>query len=208
MKRNMFFIPAALCLSAVIGFSSCDKETPEEPKEELKEVEFTTSRKTDYGDDWIYFSFKEGKEVAVTEGQHKTNLTWDIAFNRYNIRTNSGLSGNGQGGARDMGKVTLSSVTEAPATGFTVDVEFEISDVGGGLPPPTKMSTANVLLSSAIGFTGPPPAYTPNEHVYVVKTADGKYAKVIFSSFYNEKGESGFITFTYVYQTDGSTDLK
>ena len=107
-----------------------------------------------------------------------------------------------------MGKVTLSSVTVAPTSGYVTDVEFEISDVGGGLPPPTKMSTANAELSKAIGFTGPPPAYTPNEHVYVVKTADGKYAKMIITSFYNEKAESGYITFSYVYQADGSTDLE
>ena len=96
----------------------------------------------------------------------------------------------------------------APGSGYVVDGEYEISDVGTGFPPPTKVSTANPELCKAISFAGPPPVYTPNEHVYVVKTADGKYAKVIFNGFYNDKGESGYITFTYVYQTNGSINLK
>ncbi|MEA5128712.1 MAG: HmuY family protein [Proteiniphilum sp.] len=207
MKKKMFFTPVLLSMVLGIGLGSCGDDDPVQ-KPDLNEVEFTTSRKTDYGDDWIYFSFSQGKEVAVTEDSHTTNLTWDLAFNRYNIRTNSGKSGNGQGGAYPVGKVSLSSVVEAPTSGYVVDTDFEISDVGGGLPPPTKMSTANPELCKAIGFTGPPPAYTPNEVVYVVKTADGKYAKVLFTSFYDVTGNSGFITFKYVYQPDGSTDLK
>ena len=208
MKRKMFFIPALLCLSLAIVLGSCEKNETDTPKEDLKEVEFTTSRKTNYGDDWVYFSFSQGKEVTVAEGQHKTDLSWDIAFNRYNVRTNGGKSGSGKGAAYAAGKVSFGSVVEAPASGYVVDTDFEISDVGSGFPPPTKMSTANPELSKAIGFTGPPPVYTPNEVVYVVKAADGKYAKVIFTSFYDTKGNSGFMTFKYVYQPDGSGNLK
>ncbi len=207
MRKNMLFISALLCLTLVIGFSSCGKDEPE-TKEDLTEKEYTTSRKTDYGDDWIYFSFSQGKEVAVTEDNHKNDLSWDIAFNRYNIRTNSGKSGAGKGGAVSAGKVVLSSVIVAPTSGYTEDSDFEISDKGTGLPPPTKMSTANTVLSKAIQFAGPPPTYTPSNEIFVVKTADGKYAKVHFTSYYDLKGNSGFITFKYVYQSDGSTDLK
>ncbi len=203
-------IPVILCLSMFVGVNGCssdeDDSTPEET--ELTKMEFTTSRITAYGDDWIYFSFKEGKEVNVSEDTHTTDATWDLAFNRYNIRTNSGLSGNGKGGAYDAGAVEFASVQSAPTSGYVIDTKYEISDIGTGFPPPTKMSTANVELCKAIGFTGPPPAYTPNEHVYVVKTADGKYAKVIFTSFYDDKGNSGFISFTYAYQSNGTVSLK
>ena len=209
MKIVTYFFKAVLCLSVIASITACSKDDdPVDNDGELKVADFTTSRKTDYGDDWIYFSFKDGKEVQVDEASHQSNATWDIAFNRYNIRTNSGKSGNGKGGAYDAGKVDFNSVTAAPATGYTTDADYEISDVGSGFPPPTKMSTANTVLCEAITFSGPPPAYTPSEHVYVVKTADGKYVKVLFKNFYNEKGESGFVSFRYAYQPDGSTNLK
>ncbi|MFV0472085.1 MAG: HmuY family protein [Paludibacteraceae bacterium] len=205
MKHFNQLMVGLLVSTAFIG---CEKDPVEKPKADLTPVEITLSRATAYGDDWIYFSFKEGKEVSVVEGEHSTNLNWDIAFNRYNIRTNSGKSGSGQGGAYDAGKVEFSSITEAPTSGYTVDTDYEISDVGSGFPPPMKISTANTVLCQAIVFSGPPPAYTPNEHIYVIKTADGKYAKVIFSSFYDTKGNSGYISFKYAYQPDGSTSLK
>jgi len=209
MKKMKHFLKLSIGLFIIIAFVACDKEDiTEEPTEEVKTLEFTTSRTTDYGDDWIYFSFKEGKEVTVAEASHATDLTWDIAFNRYNIRTNSGKSGNGKGGAFDAGKVDFETVVTAPAAGYTVDGDYEISDVGTGFPPPTKVSTANTVLCKAIAFSGPPPAYTPSDHVYIVKTADGKYTKVIFTSFYDDKGNSGFFSFKYTYQPDGSSELK
>ena len=44
-----------------------------------------------------------------------------------------------------------------------------------------------------------PPSYTPNNHVYLVRTAKGKYAKVMMTSFYDKKGESGYVSFKYIY---------
>lgn len=209
MKITNYLFKTALCLSLFAGITACDKDNEKDSNNgTLTEKDYTTSRKTDYGDDWIYFSFKEGKEMQVDEAAHAADLSWDIAFNRYNIRTNSGKSGNGQGGAFDAGKVDFNSMETAQEMGYTVDSDYEISDVGTGFPPPTKMSTANSVLCEAITFSGPPPAYTPSEHVYIVKTADGKYAKILFKSFYNDKGSSGFMSFKYVYQPDGSTKLK
>ncbi|HBK33334.1 MAG TPA: hypothetical protein DDZ78_17160, partial [Porphyromonadaceae bacterium] len=34
---------------------------------------------------------------------------------------------------------------------------------------------------------------------FIVRSANGKYAKVIMKNFLNEKDESGYITFEYVY---------
>ena len=60
--------------------------------------------------DWIYFNLRTGEvfnRIApnrdIKEGQQKDRLDWDIAFCGYHIRTNSGTSGNGMGGAIDLG---------------------------------------------------------------------------------------------------------
>lgn len=212
MKMNKFFPAVALC--AVIAFAaSCsdddnggDDGNVTGEKLEMKTV--TLSRKTDYGNDWIYFSFKEGKEVVVDESKHATDLTWDVAFNRYNVRTNSGESGAGKGGALDTKKTDIAVIETVPLGTFTEDEKGEITASFTGEGVTTIESALNKLLGEAIVFAGPPPTYMPNDHVYIVKTADGKYAKFTIESFYNDEGVSGFLTFKYAYQPDGSTNLK
>ena len=47
--------------------------------------------------DWAYFSFETNSEVNIVDPE--TSLDWDLAFKRNHIKTNSGLSGQGLGGA-------------------------------------------------------------------------------------------------------------
>jgi len=158
------------------------------------------SRKTDYGNDWIYYSFSEGTEVDSTD--HAGSLTWDIAFNRYNVRTNGGESGSGEGAAYDAGEVDFSSVLEANETGYTVDDTIQIVEAFTGQGVTFMTSTGNDVFKECIemvhGNTGP--SYETNDHVYVVKTANGKYAKVWIKGYYSQGGESGFINMKYTYQ--------
>lgn len=72
-------------------------------------------------DPWKYFSFAKGDFVDLTEEEAATSLEWDIAFQRYYIRTNSGTSGKGQGGALDMAKDSFDDVPNVPTSGYTED---------------------------------------------------------------------------------------
>ena len=47
--------------------------------------------------DWVYFSVNSASVVEIDDPEN--SLDWDLAFQRKHIRTNSGLSGNGYGGA-------------------------------------------------------------------------------------------------------------
>ena len=202
-------ILAFFAISATL--SSCGSDNPEPKTGGLDVKRHTQSRATSVaGDstDWVYFSFATGAEVqGVTEANRMTRSDWDIAFNRFNMRTNSGRSGSGKGGAVETNKTSFADVNEAPADGYVTDVEITISGYSNGAVHDVK-STGNVALSKAIRFTGPPPTYTFNDHVFVVRTADGKYAKVIFESFHNAAKKSGYITFRYAYQPDGNRNLK
>ena len=174
-------------LSAFIITACSDNNSPDDPSQgenTLPVKQVSLSRKTAYGNDWIYYSLEKGKEVSVSEESHAENTDWDIAFNRYNVRTNSGASGKGKGGAYTI---------TAPGTGF---------------PPPTMESTANEVLCKAITFAGPPPTYTPSDYVFIVRTASGKYAKLKAKSFYDDEGKSGIYSFEYAIQPDGSTNLN
>ena len=202
-------ILAFFAISATL--SSCGSDNPEPKTGGLDVKRHTQSRATSVaGDstDWVYFSFATGAEVqGVTEANRMTRSDWDIAFNRFNMRTNSGRSGSGKGGAVETNKTSFADVNEAPADGYVTDVETTIRGYSNGAMRELK-STGNVALGKAIRFSGPPPTYTLNDHVFVVRTADGKYAKVIFESFHNSQKKSGYITFRYAYQPDGSRNLK
>lgn len=207
MSKTTFNFIALVLLAAITGCS--EKNRIDEQPSTTNTKQYTQGRATDYGNDWIYFSFESGTEVAgINEDNRYNSLEWDLAFNRNNFRTNSGLSGKGQGGVVDTKVTALSDVTTAPSDGYSIDNDIYITENLSSFPPPQIKTPGSTLLIDAIKFSGPPPAYTLNEHVYVIKTALGKYAKIQIISFHNSSGNSGYITFRYVYQPDGTTNLN
>ena len=199
--------PLLLVLAtAGILFAACTKEKKKEEEQQYRL--YIQSRPTKVaGDtaDWVYFSFAKGGEVEGVNGENRQQrLDWDLAFNRMVIRTNSGTSGSGKGGALSSGKGDLNEVTEAPTDGYTVDTEVTLSGYSAPGGPVEFKVPGNTVLSGAIKFAGPPPTYTPSNMVYVVRTADGKYAKILIESFHNAEGKSGYINMKYYYQPDGS----
>ena len=48
-------------------------------------------------------------------------------------------------------------------------------------------------------FTPPTGPWVYNNNVFIIRTADGQYAKLIMKSFLNDEDKSGNITFEYVY---------
>ncbi len=182
---------------------SCTKES--DSSNSINTDEIILSRETDYGEDWIYFSFSSGAELSgIDNNNYQTNTNWDIAFNRYNIRTNGGTSGDGEAAVLDLGSVDFDSVTEAPESGYTPDTSIQIVESVATYPPTMITSNGNTVFIGAIEFSGPPPTYNPNNHIYIVKTASGKYVKFWLKGFYNEQGESGYVHFKYSYQDDGT----
>ena len=189
---------------------ACEDDEDINSSATIETEEVTLSRETAYGEDWIYFSFSTGAEVSdVNDSNYQTDMTWDIAFNRYNVRTNGGSSGSGMAAAYDAGEVGFDNVEEALETGFMLDSSIQIVETISYTGPPTMMSSfGNLVFSGVIGLEGQPPSYIPNNHIYVVKTADGKYAKIWIKGFYDTLGESGYVNFKYSYQTNGSTTLE
>ena len=59
----------------------------------------------------------------------------------------------------------------------------------------------NMVLEDWVTRSGMPPVYSVQPNVYVVRTKEGKYAKIQFTSYKGgETGdETGFATFTYAY---------
>lgn len=198
MKHFRFKL-AFLLLSSVLIFASCEKDDNDPDKLDSFTVIIDATSYTD----WVYFSFSTGDEVSVTDPQ--TSSDWDIGIKRNHFKTNSGTSGAGNGGAYDAGVVNFDTLSEAPEAGYTVDSSIDIFDFAS---MEYEAEPGNTLLETWGEFTDDmPPTLVPTDKVFVLKAADGKYAKMIVQNYYGTDG-SGYVTFTYAFQADGSTNLK
>ena len=108
MKRMGLFKTVSLLLGCLTMFSCVDYDDiqPFTGK--------TLPRKSGYStgvtNDWIYFNLRTGESFNtytvnkdIKEGEQINRTDWDLAFCGYTMRTNSGTSGIGQGGAADLG---------------------------------------------------------------------------------------------------------
>ena len=90
------------CVVLALAAVACDDDKKKTlPGGETTEGERTrTFFSNDYASGWKYFSFKKG-DFIETPAKPNESLDWDVAFNRYYVKTNSGTSGKGKGGCID-----------------------------------------------------------------------------------------------------------
>ena len=207
------FLALGLLLSMSFLFTSCNDDDNIVPVE-AKEVIIDASDYTK----WVYFSFEEGKIVGKSAADETRDaLDWDIAFHRYNFRTNSGTSGSGQGGLLEStgntGQIGWENVVEAPETGYKVDKDILIMPAFE-MPPTHITASGSTVMTGGnkpgltVSFDMSTRQHSVNDQIYVIKTADGKYAKLWVSDFYDADSKSGHVTLKYSYQKDGSRSLR
>lgn len=147
----------------------------------------------------------------IKEGEQLTRTDWDFAVCGYHFRTNGGTSGPGEGGACDLGYANYDkwqTASQIPSdVQFVVDDSIYITysqadwyrylgkhnlnfDENPWFDPNSGIrqtrSSGNPLLDKAITLSGPPMEYTPSQHTYCIRTADGKhYYKLMVMSWYN-----------------------
>lgn len=184
---------------------SCNKDDDNDNDNDLN----ATTVKIDASSytDWVYFSFSTGG--LVTENDPANSTSWDLGLMRHAFRTNSGTSGSGNGGVINAGAVDFDTYLEAPSNGYTVDDTVLI----GAADDPMHIPAIPVPGSSVISYTWgtldmTTHQYTMSNNVFVIKTADGKYAKMIVKNYYSDEGTSGNYTIDYVYQEDGTTSFE
>lgn len=171
------------------------QDSPVEPVEMLEAVTFTIDATSK--EEWTYFSFAAGDVVDVEDAA--TSEAWDIGFQRTQVKLNGGVSGPGEGSVVMLTETTFAAVTAAPADGYVADTADTLAIV--------PQSEKGWYL-----YTGAPTHWIlPLEaRVFVVKAADGTFAKLRFVGYYKDnenKQDSGFVTFEYVHQPDGSPNF-
>lgn len=156
---------------------------------------------------WKYFSFAKNDTITVSDPANSSD--WDLAFQRYRIKTNGGKSGKGMGSAANSYKKgqtgfdALSLVSDTSS--FTTDDLIEVAVQQGYA---TYIVNPELYTWFTIELAAQGTQIVPSDWVYIVKTGTGKYAKVWFKSYYSTANVSGYVTFQYKYQPDGSKILE
>ncbi|MBM3222723.1 MAG: hypothetical protein FJZ47_02815 [Candidatus Tectomicrobia bacterium] len=146
-------------------------------------------------DVWMYFDFARGAVVPV---QNPRQEPWDLMLQRHVIKTNGGQTNPaGQGGILSMKDRDFAAVRQVPE-----QAEF-VTDIH----PKNRPTSHNPAIEKWFNYSYLANVLTPKPLVYLVRTHNGKYAKIRILSYYCVQKSAGCLTFEYVYQGDGSPRL-
>ena len=206
MKKYFLLLTMALVGAGSFTACSSDDDEPQLPGETKGYYVDATSNTT-----WSYFSLANGRLVGTGEETEADNATWfarkdwDIAINRYHVRTNSGsaTSAGAQGGLITCDEsVSFNSVSSLPTGTFAVDKPITSSGMGGETTVIKSDATVILFKKNADGSSVMPPVYL-QAPVYIFRTADGaSYYKVQFTQYKDENNATGHVKFNaaQIYQ--------
>lgn len=201
-------------LSLII--SSCGEDAvvePEPPAPSTMAVDTIRNLSGDTSSSGKFTYFSLSTKLQVT-GDDTTTNKWDIAFRGTTIWINGGSVRYGLGGAIVTGAPAYSSVYSltnfdtisiAPTTGYGTD------EPSNNLAIPTGSDNGWYNYDAPNNYISPIAG-----RVLLLKTGDGKYAKVEILSYYKDMNPQPmpnptnfrYYTFRFTYQADGSTKLK
>lgn len=211
MKRVYNLAIFVIAVMLVMGVASCSKYEGDWGEGTSRSMTIDTRSYTT----WTYFSFEKGILGVYTEKEfdYKNSTEWDIAFHRWDVRTNCGESGLGKGGAYQTnygGLLNVDIWSTMPAKGdFIEDTHLKTYMAPPSMDPnaPAEQRLdvpANLVLSKwlEVQMTSIPPKYNMLDRAFVVRTASGKHAAVKFTNYMNDKAVKGYASFDYVYPLD------
>ena len=156
---------------------------------------------------WVYYSFDTHSTIEIDDPEN--SLEWDIAFQRKHIKTNSGLSGIGSGGA------VVDSVGTLDAGAFTWVDNWEdlneIPEYGNGINwledtvhtdfydiiSHTYVNGVKNPALNAWGWFNETFVLDVTNYVMFVKSADGEEIVKFWAYDYYANGSSGNIALRY-----------
>ncbi len=197
MKKLLLLLTAA-----VLSLTSCNKD--EDSTKNVKNVR-TVNLDASSRTEWNYYSLSNNKLIGKGEDSKNSpwlkNKEWDIAINRYSIRTNSGESTtvNSKGGLYICEKgITFGNATLDKEDSFKVDKTFSVHGMRGVVKKIIKSeATVITFKRDDKGNMIMPPVYMKSP-IYIFRSADGKKKfKVEFLSYKNSDGESGYVSYKY-----------
>ncbi|AQW93838.1 hypothetical protein CMT56_02720 [Elizabethkingia anophelis] len=206
MKKLLF--TTAICLLSLASCSSNDRGSEPAPvnpsatvkTQDVKDVDGATVAT----DKFTLYSLRENKVIASTE---QDTDKWDIGFNKTKIIINGGTARKGKGAATIVKGTSFDAIKTAPE-----DAAFKTDSGNSG----DDLAIATGATKGWYNYSGPPRhLITPIAgNIIVIKTGDGKYAKIQITSYYKGApatisdqaalNDSGYYNFKFALQTDGS----
>ena len=137
---------------------------------------------------WRFFDFSRASVVEVPGP-----MDWDLAFLRHRIVANGGAGFDGDGGLLELHGVAYDSVSEVPSSGYVGSLQLG--------------DTTNAAIERWYSYNWTSHILEPRPTVWAVRTADGRYAKLQILGYYCPGPQAGCLTFEFVYQGEGGTDV-
>lgn len=204
LKNGILFASMALALMVAASCSKDkDKPAPKDPAQTIliKDLpadpstrDATTGEVIGGTNHYTFFRFSDSTVVPLSDS---ASTKWDIGVRGTSIIMNSGISGPGKVEGQVVAS-TLADITAAPESGYSQD-----GSTGNVFAGWYNYNMEQHVVSSKPGY------------ILVIHTNDGKYVKMEVLSYY--KGApaqptnddiSGYYTFRYVYQPDGTRNFN
>lgn len=155
---------------------------------------------------YTFFSFKTG---AIVDHADSATNKWDLGFRGTTIIVNSPTSGPGTSLVQVVSGI-FDELVEAPVEGYKAD------DKNATVKNAIPTGSGNGWYTAAGGAPGTPTIVKPIAgKIIVVKTSDGRYAKMEILSYYKDAPSSPtgsepsrYYTFRYVYQPNDTKSFK
>jgi len=183
-------------------FAGCEKEINnpvEAPYGQATEGVTDTLDATAY-DHYLYFNLVTRQVVDISDAEATTSSDWHIAFERVNGKLNGGASG-----PLAVKAIDLADIGHPDSVSFDrVDAVPTVAD------DQWEQDQINLVFSPWYSYDPVQHVLTPNHYLFVMKTADGKYAKAVVDSLIDPSmpPNMGTIVLKYVYQPDGGANLS
>ncbi|NMO14824.1 hypothetical protein HPC49_00770 [Pyxidicoccus fallax] len=137
---------------------------------------FTTTVDASGRTDWIGLDLDLGKQVSATE-----DAVWDLAFQRFGIRSRGGVSGTGGVEVAVLADKKFAEVTQAPASGYATDAA---DGADTGEDPDTVFQAGDGWYA----YDMTTHKLTARPRIYVVRSDARAYFKVEMLSYYDDAG--------------------
>jgi len=150
-------------------------------------------------DHYVYFSFATQDTVTLTDEQAADDDSWDIAFKRYHIKLNGGISG-----AQNVVGADLEEIGSDNGTDFAAVIDT--SDMTGHS---WVEDGYNLIVNEWYSYNPQTHQLVPTNYVYIIKDAEGKYVKfqVIGMEGGSMPPDMGSVTCRFVHAGNG-TDIS
>jgi len=122
-------------------------------------------------------------KVDISDEESLDEMDWDIAFRRYIIRLNSGVSGPSCVLGGRTSPTTVWDELTAPPESITYHAEqYYIGEACEYVPEPSGIGSPQTVLSSFWSYPG---CVAMTDNIYVVALRDGRHVKLQVLSYYS-----------------------